>query len=107
MDRGFVFARIYCATWRHPQFAISYGTSSRRATGNQQRREVFFSSRPNLKGRDVLVLDAVMDSGVMQEFCCGAWPKLAAIFAAGGSAGQTGGAASRAGAGLLWVSDRI
>jgi hypoxanthine phosphoribosyltransferase len=36
--------------------------------GKYARREVFFGRRPDLKGRDVLVLDAVMDSGVTQEF---------------------------------------
>jgi len=37
----------------------------------------FLQQQAQLKGRDGVVLDAVMDSGVMQEFCCGAWPKLA------------------------------
>src|SRR5258708_7139359 len=32
------------------------------------RREVFFGSGPELKGRDVLVVDAVLESGVTQEF---------------------------------------
>lgn len=32
------------------------------------RREVLFSSRPQLKGRDVLLVDAVLESGVTQEF---------------------------------------
>ena len=32
------------------------------------RREVFFGSRPQLKGRDVLLVDAVLESGVTQEF---------------------------------------
>jgi hypoxanthine phosphoribosyltransferase len=31
-------------------------------------REIFFSERPDLKGRDVLVVDAVLQSGVTQEF---------------------------------------
>ena len=31
-------------------------------------REVFFSSRPDLRGRDVLLVDAVLDSGVTQDF---------------------------------------
>ena len=33
-----------------------------------QRREVFFSYNPELKGRDVLVVDAVLHSGVTLEF---------------------------------------
>ncbi|HET9994692.1 MAG TPA: phosphoribosyltransferase family protein [Candidatus Acidoferrum sp.] len=32
------------------------------------RREVFFGEHPELKGRDVLVVDAVLESGVTQEF---------------------------------------
>lgn len=33
-----------------------------------QRREVFFSYNPELKGRDVLVVDAVLHSGVTMDF---------------------------------------
>jgi hypoxanthine phosphoribosyltransferase len=33
-----------------------------------KRREVFFTSRPQLEGRDVLLVDAVLESGVTQEF---------------------------------------
>jgi len=36
--------------------------------GGVHRREVYFSARPDLKGRDVLVLDAVLESGVTQDF---------------------------------------
>jgi hypoxanthine phosphoribosyltransferase len=32
------------------------------------RREVFFGKRPSLKGRDVLLVDAILDSGVTQDF---------------------------------------
>jgi hypoxanthine phosphoribosyltransferase len=32
------------------------------------RREVFFSQAPRLEGRDVLVVDAVLNTGVTQEF---------------------------------------
>ncbi len=32
------------------------------------RREVFFGKRPALKGRDVLLVDAVLESGVTQDF---------------------------------------
>lgn len=32
------------------------------------RREVFFGSRPSLKGRDVLLVDAILESGVTQDF---------------------------------------
>ena len=36
--------------------------------GGQQRREIAFGTQPNLRGRDVLLLDAVLESGVIQEF---------------------------------------
>ena len=36
--------------------------------GGNERREVYFGARPELKGRDVLLLDAVLESGVTQEF---------------------------------------
>jgi hypoxanthine phosphoribosyltransferase len=36
--------------------------------GGFDRREVFFSPPPVLKGRDVLVLDAVLNTGVTQDF---------------------------------------
>lgn len=34
----------------------------------REQREIFFSERPDLKGRDVLLVDAVLQSGVTQEF---------------------------------------
>ena len=69
MDRGFVFAADLLRNVATPAVCHFVREQVRDVQqGNQQRREVFFSSRPNLKGRDVLVLDAVMDSGVMQEF---------------------------------------
>jgi len=36
--------------------------------GGYDRREVFFSRQPELKDRDVLVIDAVLHSGVTQDF---------------------------------------
>jgi hypoxanthine phosphoribosyltransferase len=36
--------------------------------GGYDRREVFFSTAPTLKGRDVLLVDAVLHSGVTQDF---------------------------------------
>lgn len=69
MDRGFVFAAdllryVTCPTVCH--FVREQVSDVQ--VGNKARREVLFSSRPDLKGRDVLVLDAVMESGVTQEF---------------------------------------
>jgi hypoxanthine phosphoribosyltransferase len=36
--------------------------------GGRPRREVFFGNRPELSGRDVLLVDAILESGVTQEF---------------------------------------
>ncbi len=36
--------------------------------GGHERREIFFSYEPELRGRDVLVLDAVLHSGVTLDF---------------------------------------
>lgn len=36
--------------------------------GGHDRREIFFSSPPVLDGRDVLVVDAVLNTGVTQDF---------------------------------------
>src|SRR5262245_6386339 len=70
MDRGFVFAAdlvreiaapLVCHFVREQVKDIEHGQHAR--------REVFFSGpRPELKGRDVLLVDAVLDSGVTQEF---------------------------------------
>jgi hypoxanthine phosphoribosyltransferase len=36
--------------------------------GGHQRREIYFSRQPRLAGRDVLVVDAVVHSGLTQDF---------------------------------------
>jgi hypoxanthine phosphoribosyltransferase len=69
LDRGFVFAAdlmrqidapVVCHFVREDVRDVDHGGHSR--------REVFFGSRPELRGRDVLVVDAVLESGVTQEF---------------------------------------
>src|SRR5262245_12748018 len=70
MDRGFVFAAdlvrqiavpLVCHFVREQVNDVQQGKHAR--------REVFFTgARPELKGRDVLLVDAVLDSGVTQEF---------------------------------------
>lgn len=69
LDRGFIFAAdllrhvkgsVHCHFVREEVRDVEHGGNSR--------REVFFSSRPDLLGRDVLVLDAVLESGVTQDF---------------------------------------
>ena len=69
MDRGFVFAADLLRKVVTPTVCHFVREEVRDVQqGSKARREVFFGSRPDLKGRDVLVLDAVMDTGVTQEF---------------------------------------
>lgn len=69
MERGFVFAAdlirqivapVVCHFVREDVRDVEHAGLAR--------REVFFGSRPELKGRDVLLVDAVLESGVTQEF---------------------------------------
>jgi hypoxanthine phosphoribosyltransferase len=69
LDRGFVFAAdlvrqislpVVCHFVREDVRDVDHGGYSR--------REVLFGSHPELKGRDVLVVDAVLESGVTQDF---------------------------------------
>jgi len=69
MDRGFVFAADLLRNVVMPTVCHFVREEVRDVQqGTRARREVFFGSRPDLKGRDVLVLDAVMDTGITQEF---------------------------------------
>lgn len=70
MDRGFIFAAdlvrlisvpLVCHFVREQVSDVQQGQHAR--------REVFFSgARPEFRGRDVLLVDAVLDSGITQEF---------------------------------------
>jgi len=69
LDRGFVFAAdlmrqidalVVCHFVREEVRDVEHS--------GHARREVFFGAGPELKGRDVLVVDAVLESGVTQEF---------------------------------------
>ena len=69
LDRGFVFAAdlmrqidapVVCHFVREEVRDIEHS--------GHARREVFFGAGPELKGRDVLVGDAVLESSVTQEF---------------------------------------
>ena len=69
MDRGFVFAADLLRNVTSPTVCHFVREQVHDVQqGNHARREVLFGSRPDLKGRDVLVLDAVMDTGITQEF---------------------------------------
>ena len=69
MDRGFMFAAdlireldgtVVCHFVREDLRDVE--------DGGRPRREVLFGTAPDLKGRDVLLVDAVLESGVTQEF---------------------------------------
>jgi hypoxanthine phosphoribosyltransferase len=69
LDRGFVFAAdlirqiditVVCHFVREDVRDVHQE--------GHPRREVFFGASPDLKGRDVLLVDAVIESGVTQQF---------------------------------------
>jgi len=69
LDRGFVFAADLIREI-HTAVVCHFVREDVRDVndGGNERREVYFGARPELKGRDVLLLDAVLESGVTQEF---------------------------------------
>jgi hypoxanthine phosphoribosyltransferase len=69
LDRGFVFAADLVRQIEAPMVCHFVREEVRDVDhGGHARREVFFGSHPELRGRDVLVVDAVLESGVTQEF---------------------------------------
>jgi len=69
LDRGFVFAADLVREITAP--AVCHFVREQIRDVDHQgrsRREVAFDQVPHLKGRDVLLVDAVLDSGVAQEF---------------------------------------
>jgi hypoxanthine phosphoribosyltransferase len=69
LDRGFVFAADLIRQIDTPVVCHFVREDVRDVEqSGHARREVFFGTRPELKGRDVLLVDAVLESGVTQEF---------------------------------------
>jgi hypoxanthine phosphoribosyltransferase len=69
LDRGFVFAADLIRHIDAPAVCHFVRAEVRDVEqGGHQRREVAFGGGPDVKGRDVLLVDAVLDSGVTQEF---------------------------------------
>ncbi len=69
LDRSFVFAADLLRQIDGPVVCHFVREAVRDVDhSGRAHREVFFGEQPNLQGRDVLLLDAVLDSGVTQEF---------------------------------------
>ena len=69
MDRGFVFAADLIRQISAPTVCHFVREDVRDVDHDgHARREVLFGSQPELKERDVLVVDAVLESGVTQDF---------------------------------------
>ena len=69
MDRGFIFAADLIRSINAPVVCHFVREDVRDVHHEGRvRREVLFGSHPEMKGRDVLVVDAVLESGVTQDF---------------------------------------
>ena len=69
LDRGFVFAADLIRQISAPMVCHFVREDIRDVHHDgHARREVLFGTHPELKGRDVLVVDAVLESGVTQDF---------------------------------------
>ena len=69
LDRGFVFGADLIRYFEAPTVCHFVREDVRDVDhGGHARREVAFGSGPDVKGRDVLLVDAVLESGVTQEF---------------------------------------
>ena len=69
LDRGFVFAADLLREITGPAVCHFVREEIRDINhGGKAHREVAFGPTPDIKGRDVLLVDAVLESGVAQEF---------------------------------------
>jgi hypoxanthine phosphoribosyltransferase len=69
LDRGFIFGADLIRHIEAPTVCHFVREDVRDVEqGGHARREVAFGSGPDVKGRDVLLVDAVLESGVTQEF---------------------------------------
>ncbi len=69
LENAFLFAADLVRWIRRPMVCHFVRSELRQVElGGYRRPEVFFSHQPQLKDRDVLVVDAVMHSGVTQDF---------------------------------------
>jgi hypoxanthine phosphoribosyltransferase len=69
LDRGFIFGADLIRHIDAPTVCHFIREDVRDVEqGGNTRREVAFSRGPDVKGRDVLLVDAVLESGVTQEF---------------------------------------
>lgn len=69
LERGFVFAADLIRQIGAPVVCHFVREDVRDVEEEgRPRREVYFGSRLDLRGRDVLLVDAVLESGIMQEF---------------------------------------
>jgi hypoxanthine phosphoribosyltransferase len=69
LDRGFVFGADLIRHINAPTVCHFVQEDIRDVEhGGRERREVVFGRGPDVRGRDVLLVDAVLESGVTQEF---------------------------------------
>ncbi len=71
VESGFIFAADLVRRIANPVSCHFVRTELRDVElSGFSRREVFFSRAPSLKGRDVIVMAAILDTGVTMDFLC-------------------------------------